>query len=94
LSLDRRRFRANVVIQADLPDGFVEDADSAVASVTCRDLRCVMINVDPDTAEKDARVMKAVVGLMKIMRACMYAAVVQSGRIQVGDAVHLIRDDP
>ncbi|HJN26605.1 MAG TPA: hypothetical protein QF604_01665 [Candidatus Latescibacteria bacterium] len=54
----------------------------------------MMINVDPDTAEKDARVMKAVVGLMKIMRACMYAAVVQSGRIQVGDAVHLIRDDP
>ena len=59
-----------------------------------RDLRCVMINVDPDTAEKDARVMEAVIGLMKIMRACMYAAVVQAGRIQVGDAVHLIRDDP
>lgn len=27
------------------------------------DVRCMMINLDPDTAAKDARVMKTVVGL-------------------------------
>jgi len=67
VSLDHRRFRANIVIQPGPPHDFIEDgwvggrlvfgkgAASAAVSVTCRDLRCVMVNIDPSTAEKDAR---------------------------------------
>jgi len=52
------------------------------------DLRCVMINLDPDSAAKDARVMKTVVRLNQ-NNAGVYATVVRTGTIRVGDRVRV-----
>ena len=112
--LDRRRFRANIVLETENTQPFLEDewvggtlvfGDSEghgslapdtslrdhvqpAVSVTMRDLRCVMIDLDPDTAEKDARIMKTVVRLNRNY-AGVYATVVRTGRIRVGDRVSL-----
>jgi uncharacterized protein YcbX len=99
--LDTRRFRANIVIAPDSAEPFLEDTwiggrlvfgdDEAapMVSVTMRDLRCVMINLDPDTAKQDPRVMKAAVRLND-NNAGAYATVVRTGRIRVGQSVSLI----
>jgi len=101
VKLDRRRFRANIVMETIeretfLEDGWVNgtltfgDGDSAPAvRVTMRDLRCVMINLDPDTAAHDKRVMKTVVRLND-NNAGVYGTVVQTGTIRVGDPVRII----
>jgi uncharacterized protein YcbX len=59
--------------------------------VTMPDLRCVMINLDPDTAAKDARVMKTVARLNQ-NNAGVYATVVQTGTIRVGEPVSLVAE--
>jgi uncharacterized protein YcbX len=98
--LDRRRFRANIVVETHNSEPFLEDEwvggtlifgegePSPAVRVTMPDLRCVMLNLDPDTAEKDARVMKTVVRLNQ-NNAGVYATVVQTGTIRVGDRVRL-----
>ena len=102
--LDTRRFRANIVIASDAKEPFLEDGwiggrlvfgeteDGAMLSMTLRDLRCVMINLDPDTAEQEPRVMKAVVR-MNENNAGAYASVARTGQISVGQSVSLITDD-
>jgi len=99
--LDRRRFRANIVVESERSDPFLEDgwvggtlvfgdADPQPAvSVTLCDERCMMINLDPGTAEQDGRVMKAVVRLNR-NNAGVYATVVRRGTIRVGDRVSLV----
>ena len=101
--LDRRRFRANIVLDTGEHEPFLEDewvggtllfGDSEprpAVSVTARDLRCVMVNLDPDTATQDARVMKTVVRLNK-NNAGVYGTVVQTGTVRVGQPVRLVRD--
>ena len=98
--LDRRRMRANILLETDDAEPFHEDAwvgrmlvfgdgESAPAvSVTARDVRCAMINLDPETAEKDARMMKAVVRLND-NNAGVYGTVVRTGSIHVGQTVRL-----
>jgi uncharacterized protein YcbX len=56
-----------------------------------RDLRCVMINLDPDTAEADQRIMKAAIRLNE-NNAGAYGTVARTGRISVGQSVSLIMD--
>jgi uncharacterized protein YcbX len=102
IAVDRRRMRANVVLETDSAEPFLEDgwlgatllfgegADAPAVSVTKRDERCAMINVDPDTGESDARVLKAVVRLNGNY-AGVYATVVRGGALHVGQAVHLVR---
>lgn len=97
-ALDRRRFRANIVVETELDEPFLEDRwlgrslvfgsgeARPALSVTLRDERCVMVNLDPNTAEKDARVMKAVVHTDK-NSAGVCAAIVRSGTARVGDRV-------
>ncbi|HXU40059.1 MAG TPA: hypothetical protein VN937_27135 [Blastocatellia bacterium] len=60
-------------------------------SVTMRDLRCMMVNLDPETGTHDPRVMKTVVRLNK-NTAGVYGTVVQTGTIRVGDPVSLVLD--
>jgi uncharacterized protein YcbX len=98
--LDRRRFRANIVVQTKSHEPFFEDGwvggtlmfgegdQPPAVSVTMLDLRCVMVNLDPDTALPDARVMKTVVRLNQ-NNAGVYATVVRTGMIRVGDGVSL-----
>ena len=100
VDLDRRRFRANVFLETENAEVFQEDAwvggtlvfgdgDAAPAvAVTLRDERCVMLNLDPDTAVQDPRVMKAVVR-MSDNYAGVYATVIRTGTIRVGDRVSL-----
>jgi uncharacterized protein YcbX len=95
--------RANVVLETDgaepfLEDGWVggtivfgDDAEGPAVSVTLRDERCVMMNINPETAAKDARVMKAVVR-MNGNNAGVYATVVRAGSIHVGQTVRLLRN--
>jgi len=103
--LDRRRFRMNIVIETVASEPFLEDSwiggtlvfgeadvtsqKSAGVNITMPDLRCVMVNLDPDTAAKDARVMKTVAHLNQ-NNAGVYATVVQTGRVSVGDEVRLV----
>ena len=98
--LDIRRFRPNLVIETDSVEPFAEDiwvgrtlmfgeGDSAAAiRVTMKDERCVMVNLDPDTAESDARVMKTVVRLNENY-AGVYGTVVRAGELRVGQVVTL-----
>jgi len=100
--LDRRRFRANILVETETDDPFLEDkwvggtlvfgnSDAAgpAVHVTIPDLRCVMLNLDPDTAAKDARVMKTVARLNQ-NNAGVYATVVRIGHVRVGDRVSLM----
>jgi uncharacterized protein YcbX len=101
LVLDRRRFRANIVLETDRGEPFLEDewvgrslvfGDSEprpAVSVTLLDERCAMINLDPETAATDGRVMKTVVRLNK-NNAGVYARVVQTGTIRIGDSMRLV----
>jgi len=100
--LDRRRFRMNIVLETESHELFLEDewvgrtlmfGDSdecgPAVHVTIPDLRCVMVNLDPGTAAKDARVMKTVTRLNQ-NNAGVYATVVRTGVIRVGDRVRLV----
>jgi hypothetical protein len=60
-------------------------------NLTQRDLRCVMINLHPDTAEQDPRIMKAAVRLND-NNAGAYGTVVRTGQISVGQRVSFISD--
>lgn len=103
VNLDRRRFRANIVLETCDREPFLEDGwvggtlvfgksePRPAVSVTMRDVRCVMINLDPDTATQDKRVLKTVVRLNK-NNAGVYGTVVQTGTIRVGDPVRLVLD--
>ena len=99
MELDRRRFRANIIVETTVGDAFGEgdwigqtlmfgDAGPAPAvRVTAHDARCRMINLDPDTAAQDARVLKTVARLNG-NNAGVYGTVVQTGTIRVGDPVY------
>lgn len=99
-TLDVRRFRPNVIVETPGAEPFQEDAwvgktlilgdqpDAPAVTPTLRDMRCVMVNIDPDTAEMDARVMKATVRLNGNC-AGVYVTVVRGGRIQTGQTVWL-----
>jgi uncharacterized protein len=98
--VDLRRFRPNVVIETDSAEPFEEDRwmgrtlmfgegnSGASLMVTIRDERCVMVNFDPDTAERDSDVMKTVVRLNGNY-AGVYGTVVRPGELRVGQGVTL-----
>jgi uncharacterized protein YcbX len=101
MSLDRRRFRANIVLETRHGEPFLEDAwvggtlvfgdaePRPAVRVTARDVRCMMINLDPDTAVQDKRALKTVVRLNQ-NNAGVYGTVVQTGTIRVGEIVRFI----
>jgi MOSC domain-containing protein len=96
--LDLRRFRPNVVIETNNAAAFEEDRwvgrtlvfgeenSGAAIEVTMKDERCVMVNFDPDTAERDSEVMKTVVRLNGNY-AGVYGTVVRVGELRVGQVV-------
>ena len=99
-SCDLRRFRPNVVIETDSAEPFEEDRwvgrtltfgeenSGAALRVTMRDERCVMVNFDPDTAERDSEVMKTVVRLNENY-AGVYGTVIRAGELRVDQVVTL-----
>jgi uncharacterized protein YcbX len=98
--VDLRRFRPNIVIETDSAEPFEEDkwvgrelmfgeGNRGVAvRITMKDERCVMVNFDPDTAERDSKVMKTVVRLNENY-AGVYGTVVRAGELRVGQVVTL-----
>jgi len=99
-SLDVRRFRPNVLVRLLRPTAFQEDEwlggvlsfgegdDAPAITVTMRDERCSMVNLDPDSASPAAEVMKAVVGANQ-NNAGIYGAVTRIGRLAVGQTIFL-----
>ena len=96
--IDKRQFRANVYL--DLPEtaAFAEDefvgrslrlGAKVVARVIKRDGRCMMITLNPDTAEKSPEVLKTVAQKHE-GKAGLYAAVLTEGMVRKGDCVELL----
>ena len=67
---------------------FGEEAEAPALAVTMRDVRCVMVNLDPDGGPASPEVMKAA---LKANRndAGVYGTVTCVGRLEVGQKVWL-----
>lgn len=98
ISVDKRRFRANVYLDLGSSEAFAENefvgkslriGSNAVISIVGRDSRCMMIILDPDTAEKTPAILKQVARAYDGM-AGVYAAVLKEGVIRKGDAVEFL----
>jgi uncharacterized protein len=99
-SPDVRRFRPNVVVRLLRPVPFQEDEwvggvlsfgegdDAPAIAVTMRDVRCSMVNLDPDSASPAPEVLKAVVRAHQ-NTAGIYGAVTRIGRLAVGQTIFL-----
>jgi uncharacterized protein YcbX len=99
-SPDVRRFRPNVVVRLLRPVPFQEnewlggilsfgEGDGAPAiTVTMRDGRCSMVNLDPDSASPAPEVLTAVVRANQ-NNAGIYGAVTRIGRLAVGQTILL-----
>jgi uncharacterized protein YcbX len=96
--VDKRRFRANVYVDLSSGAGFAEDrlvgkslrlGARTMVRLLQRDGRCMMITLDPDTAEKTPTILKAVAQAHKGM-AGVYGAVLVEGIIRKGDPVELL----
>ncbi len=99
-SPDVRRFRPNIVVRLMRPVPFQEDEwlggvlsfgegnDAPAVTVTLRDERCVMVNLDPDSARLAPEVMKAVVRANQNY-AGVYSTVTRVGRLAVGQRIFL-----
>lgn len=97
--LDVRRFRPNILIESATAEPFAEDQwvgrvlqfgsdDGPEISITLKDLRCAMVNLDPDTAESDPVVLKSVARVNEVC-AGVYATVTKTGVVAVGQKLFL-----
>lgn len=98
LSLDQRRFRANIYVDLASGEGFAEDqyvgrqlriGSKVVIAVLERDIRCKMIGFDPDTAEANPEILKYV-ARNHDGKAGIYAAVLVEGTVRAGDEIRLV----
>ncbi len=99
-SPDVRRFRPNVVVRLLRSAPFQEDEwlggvlsfgegdDAPAITVTMRDVRCSMVNLDPDSASPAPEVLKTVVRANQ-NNAGIYGAVTRIGRLAVGQTIIL-----
>jgi uncharacterized protein YcbX len=97
---DVRRFRPNILVRLLRPAAFQEDDwvggtlsfgegdDAPAIGVTMRDVRCGMLNIDPETAALAPEMMKAVVRTHE-NTAGIYATVTRIGRVAVGQRIFL-----
>ena len=67
---------------------FGEGDDAPAITVTMRDVRCSMVNLDPDSASSAPEVMRAVVREHQ-NTAGIYGAVTRIGRLAVGQTIIL-----
>jgi MOSC domain-containing protein len=98
--LDVRRFRPNIVVRLLRSAPFQEDEwlggvlsfgegdDAAAVAVTTRDVRCSMVNLDPDSASPAPEVLKTIVRANQ-NNAGIYGAVTRIGRVAVGQTIWL-----
>jgi uncharacterized protein YcbX len=100
LTPDVRRFRPNVVVRLLRPVPFQENEwlgsvlsfgqrdDAPAITVTMRDVRCSMVNLDPDSARPAPGMLKAVVRANQ-NNAGIYGTVTRIGRLAVGQTIFL-----
>jgi uncharacterized protein len=94
--LDARRFRPNILVEGGGEDewvGSVVRIGGMRMRVDQHDERCVVVNVDPDTTERDPSILRAIA---QQRASCfgVYGSTVEPGRIAVGDAVIRIDSHP
>lgn len=98
VSIDRRQFRANLYVEFHDPSPFCENGlvgktlrvgEKLTLAAVKEDPRCVIINLDPETAAAREAVLNAVVKNHG-GKAGIYAAVVTEGIAKVGDPVYLL----
>ena len=99
-SPDVRRFRPNLVVRLLRSVPFQEDEwlggvlsfgegdDAPAIAVTMRDVRCSMVNLDPDSASPSPEVLKAV-ACRNQNNAGIYGTVTRVGRLAVGQTIFL-----
>ncbi|MGA7713730.1 MAG: MOSC N-terminal beta barrel domain-containing protein [Rhizomicrobium sp.] len=99
-SPDVRRFRPNILVRTLRTIPFQEDEwvgsvlsfgeghDAPRIAITMRDVRCAMVNLDPDSAQSAPEVLKAVVRANG-NNAGVYGAVTRIGRLAVGKTIFL-----
>lgn len=98
ITLDKRRFRANIFMDLASTPGFAEDdlvgrtlriGSKAVISILERDPRCAMITIDPDTAERNTAILSKVTKAHD-GKAGVYGAVLVEGVVRVGDGIEAV----
>ena len=67
---------------------FGEKDDAPAITVTMRDVRCSMVNLDPDSAAAAPEVLKTIVRANQ-NNAGIYGAVTRVGRLSVGQSIFL-----
>ncbi|HMI87505.1 MAG TPA: MOSC domain-containing protein [Polyangiaceae bacterium] len=99
---DIRRFRPNIVVRSAGTVPFEEDQwvggvltfgegeGAPAVTVTMRDVRCVMVNIDPDGGRPAPEMMKACVRANQ-NNAGIYGTVTRIGRLAVGQTIALHR---
>lgn len=99
---DVRRFRPNILIRSMRAIPFEEDQwlggvlvfgeaeDAPAVAVTMRDIRCAMVNLDPEGGGRTPEVLKAVVRANQ-NNAGIYGTAIRIGRLAVGQTVFLHR---
>lgn len=96
MTLDTRRFRANFYVQWENDHPFFEDefvgrelqiGDAVGFQVVMKDSRCVMITLDPETAQPAKQVLETV---SRKHGGCtgVYGAVLREGIVRVNDPVY------
>ena len=102
-ALDIRRFRPNLLIEPCDGNPLRDDEwigktlligsapNVSAVRVTIRDIRCVMVNIDPDTAAVDPLVFKTIVHNQNNC-AGVYGSTFKPGTISVGDRVCAIEN--
>jgi len=97
---DVRRFRPNIVFQllqgVPFQEGqwlgrtleFGEGDEAPAVSVTMHDVRCSVVNLDPDSASSAPEVLKAVVRVNQ-NHAGIYGTITRTGRITSGQSIFL-----
>src|SRR5262249_19117155 len=93
-ALGVQRFRPNLGVEAGGPAPFPEDewvgrvlrVGGVRLRVDKRDQRCVIVNIEPATGERDAAVLRTIA---RDRQACLgvYGSTVEPGRVAVGDPV-------
>lgn len=96
---DLRRFRPNIVVRSLRSVPFQEDqwvggvlffggsAEAPAITVTMRDVRCAMVNLDPDSACPAPEMLKAVVHAHQ-NTAGVYGTVTRCGVLAVGQSIY------
>jgi hypothetical protein len=95
MELDQRRFRANFYVRWDNGKPFYENelvgaklriGEKLIVMVVKKDARCVIITLDPSTAEASPKVLE-VVAKNHANYLGVYGSVVREGIVRTGDAV-------